>query len=74
MEFKQMQIQIIIIAKFLQGGQKIMEILVGYSGFVGSNICEKHKFDELYDSKNIKEAYGKNPELLVYSGVPAQRF
>ncbi len=51
-----------------------MEILVGYSGFVGSNICEKHKFDGLYDSKNIQEAYGKNPELLVYSGVPAQKF
>ena len=28
----------------------------------------------LYDSKNITEAYGKKPDLLVYSGVPAQKF
>lgn len=48
--------------------------LVGYSGFVGSNICSKYSFDGLYDSKNIEEAYGTNPELLVYSGVPAQKF
>ena len=48
--------------------------LVGYTGFVGSNICSKEKFDGLYDSKNIKEAYGTNPDILVYSGVPAQKF
>ena len=48
--------------------------LVGYSGFVGSNICSKYSFDGLYDSKNIEEAYGTNPDLLVYSGVPAQKF
>ena len=48
--------------------------LVGYSGFVGSNICSKYLFDGLYDSKNIETAYGTNPDLLVYSGVPAQKF
>lgn len=51
-----------------------MEMIVGYSGFVGSNICLSHEFDEKYDSKNIKEAFGKNPKMLVYSGVPAQKF
>ena len=51
-----------------------MDMLVGYTGFVGSNLCESHKFDELYDSKNIKTAYLKNPDVLVYSGVPAQKF
>ncbi len=51
-----------------------MKMLVGYSGFVGSNLCKTHSFDELYNSKNITDAYGKNPELLVYSGVPAQKF
>ena len=50
------------------------EILVGYSGFVGSNIASKHQFDGLYDAKNVKESYGTNPDLLVYSGVPAQKF
>lgn len=51
-----------------------MEMLVGYTGFVGSNIQKVHPFDELYDSKNIRNSYGKNPTLLVYSGVPAQKF
>ena len=48
--------------------------LVGYSGFVGSNLCRSFKFDGLYDSKNVITAYGTNPDLLVYSGVPAQKF
>ena len=51
-----------------------MKILVGYSGFVGSNLCIEEKFDGLYDSKNVQESYGLHPELLVYSGVPAQKF
>lgn len=51
-----------------------MEILVGYTGFVGSNIQRAHSFDEVYDSKNIRNSYGKRPEILVYSGVPAQKF
>lgn len=48
--------------------------LVGYTGFVGSNINKKNKFDGLYNSQNVKEAYGITPDLLVYSGVPAQKF
>lgn len=48
--------------------------LVGYTGFVGSNIAAHYEFDELYNSKNIGEAYHTNPELLVYSGVRAEKF
>ena len=51
-----------------------MESLVGYTGFVGSNIANKHKFDKLYNSKNIESAFGTKPDLLVYSGVPAEMF
>ena len=51
-----------------------MELIVGYTGFVGSNIIAKHAFDGLYNSKNITDAYGTNPDLLVYSGVPAEMF
>lgn len=51
-----------------------MKFLVGYTGFVGSNIAAKYAFDGLFNSKNIEEAYGKMPELLVYSGVPAEMF
>lgn len=50
------------------------DALVGYTGFVGSNIVAKHKFADLYNSKNIEEAYGSNPDLLVYAGIPAQKF
>lgn len=48
--------------------------LVGYTGFVGSNLANSFKFDYLYNSKNIEDAYGTNPDILVYSGVPAEKF
>lgn len=51
-----------------------MKSLVGYTGFVGSNICRSEKFEGLYDSKNVQMAYGTKPNILVYSGVPAQKF
>ena len=50
------------------------EYLVGYTGFVGSNLLDKHAFNGLYNSKNVQEAYGTNPDLLVYSGVKAEMF
>ncbi len=50
------------------------EFLVGYTGFVGSNICDNHKFDGLFNSKNVLDAYNQNPDLLVYCGVTAQKF
>lgn len=50
------------------------KILVGYTGFVGSNISSKTEFDGLYNSKNIEKSYGEEPDLLIYSGVPAQKF
>lgn len=48
--------------------------LVGYTGFVGSNLAMNINFDGLYNSKNIKEAYDTNPDLLVYAGVRAEKF
>lgn len=48
--------------------------LVGYTGFVGSNIESKFKFNNLYNSKNIEQAFGTNPDLLIYSGVRAEKF
>lgn len=49
-------------------------MIVGYTGFVGSNLCLSHKFDYLINSKNIESAYGVRPETLIYSGVPAEMF
>lgn len=48
--------------------------IVGYTGFVGSNLCASTKFDAYYNSKNIEEAFGTCPDLLVYSGVRAEMF
>lgn len=51
-----------------------MDSLVGYTGFVGSNLALKHKFDGLFNSKNISHAFYTTPDLLVYSGVRAEKF
>ena len=48
--------------------------LVGYTGFVGGNLAASHTFDALYNSKNITEAYGTRPDLLIYAGVPAAKY
>lgn len=51
-----------------------MDAIVGYTGFVGSNLCRFHTFSGQYNSKNVEEAFGTEPELLVYSGVRAEMF
>lgn len=51
-----------------------MNALVGYTGFVGSNLYEAGAFDSVYNSKNIQEAFGTNPDLLVYSGLRAEKY
>ena len=51
-----------------------MNYLVGSTGFVGSNILKNMNFDGCFHSTNVTEAFGKNPDLLIYSGVPAQKF
>lgn len=48
--------------------------IVGYTGFVGSNIAKKHQFEKKYNSKNIEEAFGTKPDLLVFAGVRAEKF
>lgn len=48
--------------------------IVGYTGFVGSNLCASHTFDFCYNSKNIERAFGTEPDLLLYSGVRAEMF
>ena len=34
----------------------------------------QHQFTEIYNSKNIEKAFGTQPDLLVYSGVRAEKF
>lgn len=51
-----------------------MKALVGYTGFVGSNLDAATNFDARYNSKNISEAFGTAPDLLIYAGVPAAKY
>ena len=53
-----------------------MTSLVGYTGFVGSNIYASagSQIDAVYNSKNIEDAYGTNPDLLIYAGVRAEKY
>lgn len=50
------------------------EYLVGYTGFVGSNLAAQHSFLGLFNTQNITEAFGGHPNLLVYAGVPAEMY
>lgn len=51
-----------------------MDVLVGYTGFVGSNLLAAHEFSMCCNRHNIQDAFGTQPECLVYSGVPAEMF
>ncbi|MDR1565297.1 MAG: NAD(P)-dependent oxidoreductase [Oscillospiraceae bacterium] len=51
-----------------------MDILVGSTGFVGSNLALQHSFSGCFHSSDIAQAYGLEPDLCVYSGVRAEKF
>ena len=48
--------------------------LVGYSGFVGSNLLQFYHFDYFYNSKNFYEASNKTFDTLFFCGVPAVKW
>ncbi|MEI0606111.1 hypothetical protein R4K48_03995 [Brachyspira pulli] len=45
--------------------------LIGYTGFVGSNILIKSDFEFKYNSKNINDIKNKKFDLLICSSIPA---
>lgn len=48
--------------------------LVGYTGFVGSNLLSFYKFDYLYNSKNFNNAKGKEFDTVFFCGMPAVKW
>ncbi|MDE6621916.1 MAG: NAD(P)-dependent oxidoreductase [Lachnospiraceae bacterium] len=48
-----------------------MVALVGYTGFVGSNLYARarNRIKGVYNSQNVEKAYGLEPEVLIYAGV-----
>ena len=48
--------------------------LIGYTGFVGSNLKDQYKFDYEYNSKNILDIVGFEFDLVVCAGVSAVKW
>jgi nucleoside-diphosphate-sugar epimerase len=46
--------------------------LIGYTGFVGSNINHSHEFDDKYNSANIGEIEGQTYDLVVSAANRAE--
>ena len=52
-----------------------MVALVGYSGFVGSNLYSRarNRIKGVFNSQNIERAYGLEPEVLILQTVRRNR-
>lgn len=51
------------------------QALIGYTGFVGSNLKKQHTFDDYYNSSNIQHINNnKNYTRVVCAGVSAQKW
>ncbi len=50
--------------------------LVGHTGFVGSNILRSanQNITHMYNSKNINNAFGLSPDVLIYAGLKAEKY
>lgn len=51
-----------------------MKALIGYTGFVGSNIITEGCYDEIYNSKNIENIVGKKFDTIVCAGIRAEKY
>lgn len=53
-----------------------MVALVGYTGFVGSNLYSRarNRIKGVYNSQNVEKAYGLEPEVLIYAGLRAEKY
>lgn len=48
--------------------------LIGFTGFVGSNLVTQQSFDDYYNSKNIEEIREKHYDLIVCAGSRGERW
>ena len=48
--------------------------IIGYTGFVGSNLRHQGKYEYFYNSTNIESIVNKDFELLVCAGAPAVKW
>ena len=47
-----------------------MNGLIGYTGFVGSNLARQYKFNRLFNSKNISDILNQKFNILVCAAAP----
>ncbi len=52
----------------------MQKAIIGFSGFVGSNIIDQESFDFFYNSQNIQEIIGKKLDLLVIAAPSAVKW
>lgn len=50
----------------------MINALIGFTGFVGSNIGSQHTFNDLYNSQNISEIEGKKYDVVVSAANKAE--
>lgn len=50
------------------------DALIGYTGFVGSNLLRDGRFDALYNSRNIADIKGRHFDRVVCAGVSAVKW
>lgn len=48
--------------------------IVGFTGFVGSNLARSHDFDASFNSSNVADAYGSQFDLLVFAAAKAEKW
>lgn len=48
--------------------------LIGYTGFVGSNLLRQRSFDACFNSSNIDDISGRSFDLVVCAGAPAEKW
>jgi nucleoside-diphosphate-sugar epimerase len=48
--------------------------LIGYTGFVGSNLLRQHSFDACFNSSNIEQIAGRGFDLVVCAGARAEKW
>lgn len=51
-----------------------MNAIIGYTGFVGSNINKQMRFDKKYNSQNIESIKNKKFDLVVCAGVSGTKY
>jgi nucleoside-diphosphate-sugar epimerase len=48
--------------------------LIGYTGFVGSNLLRQAPFEGRYNTKNVEAIAGQTYDLVVVAGAPAEKW